>query len=497
MKLAALLSALPIYNCNAIPNFTAPITRVTSRSQEVIPGTLFVCLDGLHVRGIQYAREALARGAVAVVRTVSMRTDTILPSVFVPDTHIALSLLCSAFYGNPARAMHITAVTGTNGKTSTVHFLEAIYRTYGYRTAMMGTIYDSVCGKALPPSGMTTPDPEEFYKRLAFFRKKKVTHLCMEASSHAMALDKLYGVSFANGVFTNLSADHLDFHKNTHAYLSAKAKLFPACRRSFFCMDDTVGRTLYERFAPHFDCVSYGVRHSADTCAEKQQVLGADGIAYRLIAKKRPPLHIFVPVPGRFTFQNSLAAATCALYDNISGEAIMTALATHKGIPGRLENITPEGMPFTVFSDFAHTPDGLAKTISGVREFAKRGQKITVLFGCGGDRDAAKRPIMGEIAVTLADFVYITEDNSRTESTGNIISMICKDIVHRENFMVIHDRKTAIETAISNAEDGEILLLCGKGHETYIVRGTTKLPFSEREIVRSACNERRKEARSC
>lgn len=497
MKLSALLHNIPFCACEGV-DLSTEITQVTSFSSQVIPGGLFVCLDGLHTSGSHYIEYALSAGAVAIVRTTAMRLALRAPSIFVSDTRIALALLCSAFWEHPERSLHITAVTGTNGKTSTAHYLEHIYRTYGYRTALTGTICDTVCGKELPPSGMTTPDPELFYRRLAYFRTKGVTHLFMEASSHALALDKLVGVQFSNGIFTNLSPEHLDFHKTMDAYLAAKSKLFTACDRSFFNIDDPSGSRLFTIFSPMQECYSLATKDEhAYFRATEMENKGVAGIRYQMLAAQKKICSLQTRTPGLFSFYNTLAAASCAYVDQVPSECIATALENDLGITGHMENITPKGLPFSILIDFAHTPDALQKTLECIRGFADKAQRIVLLFGCGGDRDPSKRSAMGEIATSLADFVYITEDNSRTENVHNIIDTICKNIRHRENFVVIPNRKTAIETAVLEAQKGDILVLCGKGHEDYIIRGTEKIPFSEREIVASAAKQRERTENEC
>lgn len=497
MKLSTLLKDIPFCACEGV-DLSCDVTQVTSFSSQVIPGGLFVCLDGLHTQGSHYIEYAIAAGAVAIVRTTAMRLDLRAPSIFVADTRIALALLCSAFWEHPERALRITAVTGTNGKTSTTHYLEEIYRHFGYRTAMTGTICDMVCNTKLPPSGMTTPDPELFYRRLAYFRSKGVTHLFMEASSHALALDKLVGIRFANGIFTNLSPEHLDFHKTLDAYLAAKSKLFPLCERSFFNIDDSAGARLFTIFSPLQTCFSYAVHcNSSHFQAVDRKDYGVNGIAYCLKYREDRVASIQTIAPGSFSFYNTLAAASCACMDQIPADCIAEALSTSAGIAGHMENITPKGLPFSVLIDFAHTPDALQKTLEHIQAMASPGQRILLLFGCGGDRDPSKRATMGEIAVSNADFVYITEDNNRSESFSNISDMICSKIRNRENFVVIEDRATAIKTAIMQAKPNDILLLCGKGHEDYIIRGTEKIPFSEQAIVQEAAKERESEENGC
>ncbi len=450
------------------------IGNISSVSSKCKRGSLFICIEGLHSNGHAYIDEALSRGALGIVidekysKSISINKD--IPIISYKNTRVAEAFLTSRFYGNPADKMKLIAVTGTNGKTTVTSMLQAIFSASGKRTASIGTL----------TGRMTTPDPEELYKRLYELYKDGTEYVFMEASSHALSLHKLDPISFDHGIFTNLTEEHLDFHHTMEEYAVAKARLFSLSKNAILNADDPYA----QRMASFADKVYYcsTLYEGYDMTAMNIVLNGSYGIKYDLAAKDLI-FKIRCPIPGRFTVSNTLLSASCALLCRIPHEIIRSALGGFSGVSGRLERVGLPTNDFTVYIDFAHTPDALENILRTVRSFLPTGSRLMHLFGCGGDRDKLKRPIMGEISTRLADFSIITSDNSRSESTSSIISEIVSGIGSGGNYTVIENRKDAIEFAVENAKQGDIILLTGKGHEQYELISGTLTPFSEKDIV--------------
>ncbi len=503
-KLSALLSALPEAEYRGED---VTMTGICVNSARIQPGELFVCLCGQNHNGHDYIGEAKDRGACGVV--ISEARDTLgLPAVTVPDTRDAFARLWDAYCGYPSRdaRLRIVAVTGTNGKTTTAHMLKSIFDEAGYRTAVIGTV----------TGDMTTPDPDVFYPKLAELIADGTEYLFMEASSHALALKKLAPITFEAGVFLNLTPEHLDFHGDMVHYREAKGALFAQSRLSVLNVDDGSCGYMIGAARRAFGGVGSEIRtfstrsDEADYTAKNGKCFGAGGIRYDFLTQNRL-FRVDCPIPGSFTIQNSLAAASCAYALGVPYRTVMEALRKMKGVPGRMERLVlycgrcgEQGFcgsercaddkakrldyrALTVLIDYAHTPDALEKLLRNVRSFRSEGQRIILLFGCGGDRDKSKRPVMGAIASRLSDLVIVTGDNSRTEDPEEIIRQILRGIDKERPYKVIPDRKEAIEYAVRTAEDGDILVLAGKGHETYEISSEGKRHFDEREIVRLAC----------
>ena len=405
---------------------------------------------------------------------------------------MASARLFSVFQGEPQKKMKMIGVTGTNGKTSICRLIYEILTGSGRKCALIGTMGCLVSGKRIdiksadPRANMTTPDPEELYKILRVAKEEGAEFAVMEVTSHALALGKVEPIVFDTAVFTNLSEDHLDFHGDMESYFAAKEALFSQSRQAVINYDDRYGRLLAERIdIPTRLCSAEG--REKDVAAEDIHLLGERGIEYKLTSRDLR-LRVRSPLPGGFNVMNTMQAAIVAHSLGASAADIKDTLAHFGGAMGRLERLKlEERCDFSVFIDYAHTPDALENLLRTARGFAKVGQRIVLLFGCGGDRDRQKRPIMGRIATEMADHVIITGDNSRSERTGDIISEIISGI-ERESaapFIVIENRKDAIEYAVKNARRGDIILLAGKGHEEYEIDGNGKRPFSERELVKA------------
>lgn len=475
------------------------IKGITHDSRRVRPAYAFFALSGRRVDGHSFAADAMKHGAAVCI--CERRIEGLpLTQVVLPNARRALAFAAANFYGNPERRMKLIGVTGTNGKTSTAYMLKTIFSHSGYKTALLGTAKGSIGDAAYTPpldgaeadeyETMTTPDPEVLYRTLADLADRGVEVTVMEASSHALALDKLAPIKFAVGIFTNLSREHLDFHGTMENYLAAKAKLFDRCRVGLFNADDAAGRTLLQN--ARCRAVSYGLTPPCDYLAEEIESRGVRGSTY-ILHTKNARFRIKTQIPGTFTLYNTLAAAAAARECGVNLVCIQNALYALRGIAGRLEkvNLGFAGGAFTAFIDYAHTPFALENLLRCVRAFRGTGQRIVTLFGCGGDRDRSKRPEMGRIATANSDYVIITSDNPRGEDPQTIIRDILGGVGAADNYKVIENRREAIEYAVANALAGDIILLVGKGHEQYEIDKDGLHPFSETEIVQEAAERYR------
>jgi len=479
LKLYNYLAGIEILKTN-IRFFDTEISTVTSRSEQIQKNCLFVCIKGMHSDGHDFAGIAKEKGAAALV--VQSITDEVLgsglPYALVKDTRRALALMCAVAAGNPERELSLNAVTGTNGKTSTVTLLKNIYDSAGLRCESLGTLN----------GGLTTPDPEDLFAAFKSIFNNGNKYVVMEASSHALALGKLYGLRFDSSIFTNLTPEHLDFHNTMEEYASAKAVLFEQSAVGLFNTDDRYGKAIFDSAA----CRKYRYSMSdktADFYIDGYHSCGIDGIEYTLVTPNGK-IDIKSSLPGKFNAYNTAAAAALSYLNGVDQKSIARGIENTLNIDGRLEKIHLPGNEITVYIDYAHSPDALEKVLTTIREYKKSDQKLTVLFGCGGDRDRSKRRIMGSIASRCADFVIITSDNSRSENALDIIAEIVKGIDKERPYIVIESRKEAIQYAINNASYGEIILLAGKGHENYEINGNKKTVFSEKEIAAEAFYKR-------
>ncbi len=455
------------------------IKNITSSSSRCGQNSLFICIDGMHRDGHEFILDAKANGASAFVISsshkdaINFAKENSLDYAVYPDTRFAEAHITSRFYGEPSKKLKIFAVTGTNGKTTVVSLLNAIFTHAGYSCRTIGTL----TGK------LTTPDPEILYKTLYDYQKDGVQYVFMEASSHALSLGKLAPISFDFGIFTNLTPEHLDFHKSMEDYCSAKASLFKQSKIGVFNADDSYYLKLLQPSSKNYLC---SIKNSnADFVAKNIIQNGCYGIQYDFVTRDLV-FKIKSGIPGMFTVMNTLEAASAALVDGVSPEIIRGAICGFEGVRGRLERVVIPTNDFSVYIDFAHTPDALENILRTVRGFISDSQRLVLVFGCGGDRDKSKRPVMGEIAVRLADFVIITADNSRSEKTSDIIDDILSGITIGAPHTAIENRKEAIEYAISTAQRGDVILLTGKGHEEYEIMPDGVHPFSEKNIVTQA-----------
>ncbi len=474
MKLSDLLNGLEILSATA--DMDMEISDVSYDSRATRPGDLFVAMTGFAVDGHAFIGKAVEAGAAAVL--CEKVPAEAVPYVQVENSRRALAVVGANFFGHPADSMTMLAVTGTNGKTTTTYLLKSILeQKAGARVGLIGTNQNMI-GDEIIPTERTTPESFELQKLFARMRDAGCTHVVMEVSSHALALDRVYGVHYRTAVFTNLTQDHLDFHNTMEEYCDAKAILFGRCDTGVCNSDDSwTPRLLREASCRRF---SYGVKSAADLRAEEIE-LAADHIAFTAVtAEKRVPVRVHIP--GGFMVYNTLGVLGAALSLGISPEESADALSRVSHVKGRVEVVPTPGKDYTVLIDYAHSPDGMENVLSSVKGFAKG--RTVALFGCGGDRDRTKRPRMGAVAAEIADFVVVTTDNPRTEKPADIIADILPGVEGKGTpYTVVEDRIEAIHWAMDNALPGDVIVLCGKGHETYQEINHVKYHMDEREIV--------------
>ena len=474
MKLQELLAGIPVLDAAA--DLETEITGVSYDSRRTKPGDLFVAMTGFATDGHQYIGKALENGAAAVLCQQTPETDC--PYIQTEDSRRALAVVGANWFHHPASGMTMIAVTGTNGKTTTTYLLKAILeQALGAKVGLIGTNQNMI-GQEVIPTERTTPESFEVQHLFRQMADAGCTHVVMEVSSHALALDRVYGVRYQVGIFTNLTQDHLDFHKTMEAYCDAKAILFRNCGTGVVNADDP----WTPRLMRNASCkvLTYAEHAPADLRAENIG-LGADHIAFDAVTEtERMPIR--VNIPGGFMVYNTLDVLGAALALGIPLKDSARVLAAVPHVKGRVEVVPTPGRDYTVLIDYAHSPDGLKNVLSSVQGFAK-GRTIA-LFGCGGDRDRTKRPKMGKTAAEHADFLVITTDNPRTEKPSAIIEDILPGLEGSVTpYTVIEDRVEAIHWAMDHAEAGDVIVLCGKGHETYQEINHVKHHMDEREIV--------------
>lgn len=463
----------------ALPRFE----DLTIDSRTVKAGSIFVALRGEHTDGHRFIAQAVERGARAVVAEEPCDVPADVSLVVVPDTARALSQLADAFYGSPSRHMMVCGITGTNGKTTTSQMGAAILNAAGIACGTIGTI-GAHLGQRQWPLSNTTPLAPELQQLLAQMRDLGAKAVAMEVSSHALALQRVEDVTFAVGALTNVTRDHLDFHKTFESYAAAKRKLFDLAPRCVFNADDELGARWSREMRIAKPVLTYSLEHDADLRPSSIE-LHPGGSVFHLGGRRYE-----IRIPGRFNVANALCAIAIARHLQIADEACARGLASLERVAGRMEHVRGGGVDVIV--DYAHTPDALENALRTVRETAAR--RLLVVFGCGGDRDRGKRPEMGAIAARYADFTYVTSDNPRTEDPQAIIEEILPGIGDAPH-AAQPDRRAAIEEAIRSANGGDVVLVAGKGHEDYQIVGTQVLPFDDLAVAREALQSREAAAR--
>lgn len=474
MKLSELLKGETILASSA--TLETEITEICTDSRKADKGCLFLCIDGVSVDGHKFIPEVQKKGAIAILidKPEYVGENTIL----VKNTRTALSRIAANLYGHPADSMHLIGVTGTNGKTTVTLLLKQLLEQAGHKVGLIGTIQNMI-GKQVVESAYTTPEPLSLHRLFADMKAAGCDYVIMEVSSHSLAQHRVDGLHFDVGVFTNLTQDHLDFHRTMENYLLAKAKLFTMCDVAILNYDDAATEKLLE-LSTAKEKVTYSAMSDAADIVAKNIELKADGVKFNLVAKNLIG-RIKLGIPGRFSVYNALAVAAAALQCGIDLTKISVILAEAKGVKGRAE-VVPTGRPYTILIDYAHTPDGLYNILSTVKGFAEG--RVIAVFGCGGDRDHTKRPKMGKIAAENADFLVITSDNPRTEEPEAIIKDILGGLQGLKiPHVTLPNRTDAIRYAMKHAKSGDVIVLAGKGHETYQILKEGKIHYDEREVI--------------
>ncbi len=447
------------------------INGVYYNSSRVTEGGLFVAIEGFKTDGHKYVADAVSRGARAIVCTRFTEGIDAL-QIKVADSRIAEAVICAEFFGNPSKKFKLIGVTGTNGKTTVTYLVKHILDYCGYKTGLIGTNQNMIGEKVLE-TGRTTPDSFELQKLFSEMAESNVDYAVMEVSSHALCLSRVYGCSYEVGAFTNLTQDHLDFHNTMDEYALAKAKLFEQSCKAVINGDDAYGIKMAENCS--CPMATYGIGNG-DFSAEDVN-LTQKGVEFTLLGKR-----FFLGIPGGFSVYNALCAVGICLSLGLDIDKIRDALSTAKGVKGRAEVVDTGSRNYTVMIDYAHTPDGIENILKTARGFAKG--RVVILFGCGGDRDNTKRAIMGETAGRLADFCIVTSDNPRTENPSSIIDMIMVGVLKTgAEHIVIENRYEAIRYALCNARADDVIILAGKGHETYQILNSGTVHFDEREVI--------------
>ena len=470
-----------INDAEVLGDMNITITGITLDSRKVAPGDIYVCIPGFSMDGHDFAESAIKAGASALAVQRYLPFD--IPQLKVTDTRQTVGYLAARLYDNPSQQLSLVGVTGTNGKTTVTHLIEEIARHGEKKTGIIGTLGAKIGDKELPGQH-TTPESTDIQKLLQEMVIRDVTMAVMEVSSHALDLGRVNGCEFEAAIFTNLSQDHLDYHKDMNDYLHAKGLLFSGMdkedKKKFAVINaDDPASDYLKRITP-CSVVTYAVDTEADFQAQNIQ-LTDQGVEFEVrfnwaIAK------VFYRTPGKFSVYNALAAFTWGIMSGYSQDVVIRALETIKGVPGRFESVRA-GQPFLVIVDYAHTPDGLENVLSTAREFTSG--KLYTVFGCGGDRDKKKRPLMGEAASRWSDYLIVTSDNPRTEEPHSIIEDILPGIKGVE-YTVIEDRRSAIVRACAVATSGDTIVIAGKGHEDYQIIGKNTIHFDDREEVRDA-----------
>ncbi|MBQ7202916.1 MAG: UDP-N-acetylmuramoyl-L-alanyl-D-glutamate--2,6-diaminopimelate ligase [Eubacterium sp.] len=474
MKLSQILKSVNVKNTYN----DVDILEVTSDSRLVKDGYLFVCIKGASFDGHSVANEMLQQGAKAVVCDHDLGLEG---QVIVDNTRQAYSVICANFFDNPAESLKLIGLTGTNGKTTTTFLIKQILENVGIKVGLIGTVQNMI-GDEVFPAHYTTPDPHELQSLFRKMVDADCEYCVMEVSSQALAQGRVAGITFSLGIFTNLTQDHLDYHKTWENYFNSKRMLFENSEIALTNVDDENGLKIVEGLPCKVK--TYGVKNLNSDFTARNVTFSPKGVRYELVCERIGTVKC--PIPGRFSVYNSLCAAACALTLGIEIEDVIGAIAKSNGVKGRIE-VVPTDTDYTIIIDYAHSPDGLENIITSLKEIATG--RVVTLFGCGGDRDKTKRPKMGKIAAELSDFCVVTSDNPRSEDPDKIIEDILVGMEGTKTpYKVVVNRRDAIKWAMDNAQPNDIILLAGKGHETYQILPTGTIHFDEREVIADILN---------
>ena len=482
MKLRELLDDLP-YLLGTRGDMDTEIAAITASSREKTENALFFCIHGARFDAHDFAAQAIENGCCALV--VERWLPLEVPQVLVSNGRGAMARMAAAYYGHPARRMKLIGITGTKGKTTTSYMVKSIVEQAGMKCGLIGTT-GSMIGERRMEAQLTTPDPIELQRTLRAMADDGVDVVSMEVSAHAIDMLRLDGMSFEVGCYTNLSQDHLDYFGSMENYFQAKKRFFTSgmVRNAAFNADDETSEEIVADIRiPH---ITYGICVDADLFARDIEI-SESGVAFEIRLQGMRERHISLKMTGMFNVYNALAAAACAMIIGISADDIQCGLENIAAVPGRVEML-PTGTPYKVILDYSHSPDALLNILETVRVFTRR--RLIALFGCGGDRDQGKRPVMGEIGGRLADFCILTSDNPRSEDPMAILEAIEEGIRPTgKPYKVIENRTEAIRYALQMAEDGDVIVLAGKGHETYQEIKGVKYPFDEKQVVADLLRE--------
>lgn len=482
--------ALLVQGTKIVGDGGTEIKNIQHDSRKVGTGSLFVCMEGAHFDGHNFINQAKEKGAVAILTTrENIQPPEGISALVVPDMLSSLAVIVPYFYDYPSKKMRVIGVTGTNGKTTTTYMIRSILVAAGYKVGLIGTI-QMMIGEETFPVHNTTPNVVDLQHIFAEMSEKNIDFVVMEVSSHALAEHRISGIEFDTAIFTNLTQDHLDYHKTMENYRRTKAKLFEIVSRSgrkqgktaVVNLDDPSG----EEMLKYSLCqkITYGIKNSADLQATEVSVR-ADGMNFKILGKQLE-LNLNLRVTGIFNVYNVLAAAGAALAEKIPPKIIETALENFRSVSGRFERL-PADVPFSIIVDYAHTPDGMKNVLNTARQITEK--KIITVFGCGGDRDKTKRPIMGRIAAELSDTVIATSDNPRTEDPEKILREVevgVNEKIGGKVHELIIDRRKAIFRAVELAQPGDVILILGKGHENYQILKDKTIHFDDREVAEEA-----------
>lgn len=452
------------------------ITDIAYNTSNVKEGSLFFCIEGIKTSGYLFAQKAIDMGASAIALKNDVNINGDVTKIFVKDTRKAMALFSAKYFCDPSKYLDMIGITGTNGKTTSSFMLKSILQSNKKKVGLIGSIYN-ILGDEKEEANRTTPESYDLQKILFRMKEKGVNICVMEVSSHSLELNRVYGIEYRIGIFTNLTQDHLDFHINMDNYFNAKKKLFESCKKAVINVDDEYGLKLINKINCEF--ITYGIKNDAMVMARDIKVTST-GTTFKMSFRDEM-VTINLKLPGKFNVYNALACAAAAIELGICPHTIKEGLESLKSVPGRSERIS-SNRGFTIIIDFAHTPDGIINILTTAREFTIG--RLIVLFGCGGDRDKTKRPLMGKAAGELADFCIITSDNPRSEEPLKIIEDILPGLNETKcDYVIIENRKYAIKYAIDNAKKDDVIVIAGKGHETYQIIKEEKLKFDEKEIV--------------
>lgn len=462
-------------------NEEVEVSRITDNTNDVHDGDIFFCIKGYNFDGHNFIHDAVLKGATSIV--VEKDFENKIPEnldctvISVENTRKALSIASINFFGRLHEKIKIISVTGTNGKTTTTFLLREIFRNAGFKTGLIGTINNFINDRSVK-SDRTTPGAVQLNNLFSEMHEDGVEYCFMEVSSHALELDRVYGIKFDYGVFTNLTQDHLDFHKNFSSYFNAKFKLFANSYKKIINSDDEYGKKIIDSIDSNV--ITYGIDNIKSDFIAKDIKLKKNQTSFTVCDKFGKEYKFDYNLVGKFNVYNALPSVIIALNEGISVNVIYESLK-NIFVNGRLENVSKKyNLDFDIYLDYAHTPDGVENCLSTLRDI--KSGKIICVIGCGGDRDKEKRPLIGKIASDLSDYVYLTSDNPRSEDPAKIIQDIAAGI-EKSNYEIIISRFDAIKKSIKNGKSGDIILIAGKGHEDYQILKDKIIHFDEKEIV--------------